>query len=165
MFGVGPGRQRVESSIGCPEAHTDFLLAVIGEEFGLAGVIAVILPFLWMTRRIISFIGRRAIALDRVFAGPVAQGGHLIGFQAFINMRQPGRAADQGAGPLMSYGGSAILMNMIAIGCANRLREQNDDAGRETMSRLARPGHGDRHGEGARHAALARARDSPEAII
>jgi len=64
IFGVGLGGS-VEKLHWLPEAHTDFLLAVIGEEFGLVGVVAVIGMFLWMTRRIMH-IGRQAIALDRV---------------------------------------------------------------------------------------------------
>ncbi|MBP8204863.1 MAG: cell division protein FtsW, partial [Giesbergeria sp.] len=67
IFGVGLGGS-VEKLHWLPEAHTDFLLAVIGEEFGLVGVIALIVLFFWMVRRIMH-IGRQAIALDRVFAG------------------------------------------------------------------------------------------------
>src|SRR4029450_3682856 len=67
IFGVGLGGS-VEKLHWLPEAHTDFLLAVIGEEFGLIGVIAVIAAFLWMTRRIMH-IGRQAIALGRASAG------------------------------------------------------------------------------------------------
>jgi len=67
-----------------PEAHTDFLLAVIGEELGFAGVAAVIVAFFWLTRRIFV-IGRQAVALDRVFAGLMVQGiGIWMGGQAFI---------------------------------------------------------------------------------
>lgn len=72
IFGVGLGGS-VEKLHWLPEAHTDFLLAVIGEEFGLVGVVTLIGVFMWMTRRIM-FIGRQAIAMDRVFAGLVAQG-------------------------------------------------------------------------------------------
>ena len=85
IFGVGLGGS-VEKLHWLPEAHTDFLLAVIGEEFGLVGVLTLIVLFVWMTRRIMH-IGRQAIALDRVFAGLVAQGVAIwMGFQAFINM-------------------------------------------------------------------------------
>ena len=66
IFGVGLGGS-VEKLHWLPEAHTDFLVAVIGEEFGLVGVLVLIALFLWMTRRIIH-IGRQAVALDRVFA-------------------------------------------------------------------------------------------------
>jgi len=69
IFGVGLGGS-IEKLHWLPEAHTDFLLAVIGEEFGLIGVVCVIGLFFWMTRRMMH-IGRQAIALDRVFAGLV----------------------------------------------------------------------------------------------
>jgi cell division protein FtsW len=126
VFGVGLGGS-VEKLHWLPEAHTDFLLAVIGEEFGLIGVIAVIVAFLWMTRRIMH-IGRQAIALDRVFAGLVAQGvGIWIGFQAFINMGvNLGALPTKGLTlPLMSYGGSAILMNLVAIAVVLRIDYEN----------------------------------------
>ncbi len=122
IFGVGLGGS-VEKLHWLPEAHTDFLLAVIGEEFGLVGVVLVIGCFLWMTRRIMH-IGRQAIALDRVFAGLVAQGvGIWIGFQAFINMGvNLGALPTKGLTlPLMSYGGSAILMNLVAIAVVLRI--------------------------------------------
>ena len=126
IFGVGLGGS-VEKLHWLPEAHTDFLLAVIGEEFGLVGVLAVIGLFLWMTRRIMH-IGRQAIALDRVFAGLVAQGvGIWIGFQAFINMGvNLGALPTKGLTlPLMSYGGSAILMNLVALAVVLRIDYEN----------------------------------------
>ena len=122
IFGVGLGGS-VEKLHWLPEAHTDFLLAVIGEEFGLVGVVTLIGLFLWMTRRIMH-IGRQAIALDRVFAGLVAQGvGIWIGFQAFINMGvNLGALPTKGLTlPLMSYGGSAVLMNVVAIAVVLRI--------------------------------------------
>lgn len=126
IFGVGLGGS-VEKLHWLPEAHTDFLLAVIGEEFGLVGVLTVIVLFLWMTRRIMH-IGRQAIALDRVFAGLVAQGvGIWIGFQAFINMGvNLGALPTKGLTlPLMSYGGSAVLMNVIAVAVVLRIDHEN----------------------------------------
>ncbi len=126
IFGVGLGGS-VEKLHWLPEAHTDFLLAVIGEEFGLIGVLTAIGLFLWMTRRIMH-IGRQAIALDRVFAGLVAQGvGIWMGFQAFINMGvNLGALPTKGLTlPLMSYGGSAILMNLVAIAVVLRIDYEN----------------------------------------
>ncbi|WP_298931727.1 putative lipid II flippase FtsW [uncultured Ramlibacter sp.] len=126
IFGVGLGGS-VEKLHWLPEAHTDFLLAVIGEEFGLVGVLTVIGLFLWMTRRIMH-IGRQAIALDRVFAGLVAQGvGIWMGFQAFINMGvNLGALPTKGLTlPLMSYGGSAILMNLVALAVVLRIDFEN----------------------------------------
>jgi cell division protein FtsW len=90
---------------------------VIGEELGFVGVAAVIVAFFWLTRRIFV-IGRQAVALDRVFAGLTAQGiGIWIGGQAFINMGvNLGVLPTKGLTlPLLSYGGSAILMNLVAL--------------------------------------------------
>jgi len=126
IFGVGLGGS-VEKLNWLPEAHTDFLLAVIGEEFGLIGVVLVIGLFLWLVRRMMS-IGRQAIALERVFAGLVAQGvGVWMGFQAFINMGvNLGALPTKGLTlPLMSYGGSAILINLIAIAVVLRVDREN----------------------------------------
>ena len=110
-----------------PEAHTDFLLAVIGEELGLAGVAAVIVAFFWLTRRIFV-IGRQAVALDRVFAGLMVQGiGIWMGGQAFINMGvNLGVLPTKGLTlPLMSYGGSAIVMNLVALAIVLRVDMEN----------------------------------------
>ena len=126
VFGVGLGGS-VEKLHWLPEAHTDFLVAVIGEEFGLVGVLALIILFLWMTRRIIH-IGRQAVALERVFAGLVAQGvGIWMGFQGFINMGvNLGALPTKGLTlPLMSYGGSAILVNLVALALVLRIDFEN----------------------------------------
>jgi cell division protein FtsW len=121
-FGVGLGAS-VEKWHYLPEAHTDFLLAVIGEELGLIGVLVVIVTFFWMIRRCFE-IGRQAIALDRHFAGLVAQGiGLWIGVQAFINMGvNLGLLPTKGLTlPLMSYGGSAILVICVALAMVLRI--------------------------------------------
>ncbi|OIP16615.1 MAG: putative lipid II flippase FtsW [Comamonadaceae bacterium CG_4_9_14_3_um_filter_60_33] len=126
IFGVGLGGS-VEKLNWLPEAHTDFLLAVIGEEFGLIGVVTVICLFFWLVRRMMV-IGRQSIALDRVFAGLVAQGVAIwMGFQAFINMGvNLGALPTKGLTlPLMSYGGSAILVNLIAIAVVLRVDQEN----------------------------------------
>ena len=126
IFGVGLGGS-VEKLHWLPEAHTDFLLAVIGEEFGLIGVLTVIILFFWITRRVMH-IGRQAIALDRVFAGLVAQGvGIWMGFQAFINIGvNLGALPTKGLTlPLMSFGGSAILLNLVALAVVFRVDYEN----------------------------------------
>jgi cell division protein FtsW len=126
LFGQGLGSS-VEKLHYLPEAHTDFLLAVIGEELGLVGVGALIVTYFWFTRRIFV-IGRQAIALDRVFGGLVAQGvGVWFGAQAFINMGvNLGVLPTKGLTlPLMSYGGSAIMMNLIAVAVVLRVDLEN----------------------------------------
>jgi len=122
VYGKGLGGS-IEKLHWLPEAHTDFLLAVIGEEFGLIGVALVIALFFWITRRIMV-IGRQAIALDRVFSGLVAQGIALwLGFQAFINIGvNLGALPTKGLTlPFMSYGGSAIMVNMVAVAIVLRV--------------------------------------------
>jgi cell division protein FtsW len=126
IFGQGLGAS-VEKLHYLPEAHTDFLLAVIGEELGFVGVCVVIVAFFWLTRRIFV-IGRQAVALDRVFAGLMVQGiGIWMGGQAFINMGvNLGVLPTKGLTlPLLSYGGSAILMNMIAMAIVLRVDMEN----------------------------------------
>jgi len=126
LFGQGLGGS-VEKLHYLPEAHTDFLLAVVGEELGLVGVAAVIFAFFWLTRRVFH-IGRQAIALDRVFAGLMAQGiGIWMGGQAFINMGvNLGVLPTKGLTlPLMSYGGSAVLLNLIALAIVLRVDIEN----------------------------------------
>ena len=126
LFGQGLGAS-VEKLHYLPEAHNDFLLAVVGEELGFVAVAAVIFAFFWLARRIFH-IGRQAIALDRVFAGLYAQGiGIWIGGQAFINIGvNLGVLPTKGLTlPLMSYGGSAILMNLISLAIVVRVDIEN----------------------------------------
>jgi len=126
LFGVGLGGS-VEKLHYLPEAHTDFLLAVIGEELGLVGVMVIVALFFWLTRRAFE-IGRQSIKLDRTFAGLVAKGiGLWIGLQAFINMGvNTGLLPTKGLTlPLMSYGGSGILVNCVAIAVLLRVDYEN----------------------------------------
>ena len=126
IFGQGLGGS-VEKLHYLPEAHTDFMLAVIGEELGFVGVACVIVAFFWISRRLFH-IGRQAIALDRVFAGLYAQGiGIWMGGQAFINMGvNLGVLPTKGLTlPLMSYGGSAIVMNIVALAIVLRIDIEN----------------------------------------
>ena len=121
-FGVGLGAS-VEKLFYLPEAHTDFLLAVIAEELGFAGVLLVITLFAILIQRAFA-IGREAIVLERYFSGLFAMGiGLWIGVQSFINMGvNMGLLPTKGLTlPLMSFGGSALVANCIALGILLRV--------------------------------------------
>ncbi|MFJ2994710.1 putative lipid II flippase FtsW [Pandoraea sp. NPDC087047] len=124
--GVGLGGS-IEKLHYLPEAHTDFILAVIGEEFGFVGVLVVILLFYWLVRRAFE-IGRQALALERTFAGLLAKGvGVWLGAQTFINMGvNLGLLPTKGLTlPLVSYGGSGILLNCVAVAILLRVDYEN----------------------------------------
>jgi cell division protein FtsW len=126
IFGVGLGGS-VEKLHYLPEAHTDFLLAVIGEELGLAGVLVVIGLFYWIIKRAFD-IGRQAIAIDQTFAGLTAKGiGIWIGVQTFINMGvNLGLLPTKGLTlPLMSYGGTGIMINCVGLAILLRIDYEN----------------------------------------
>ncbi|TAK90565.1 MAG: putative lipid II flippase FtsW [Burkholderiaceae bacterium] len=126
LFGVGLGGS-VEKLHYLPEAHTDFILAVVGEELGFVGVALVVALFFFIVWRAFE-IGRQAIALERVFAGLLAKGvGIWIGIQTFINMGvNLGILPTKGLTlPLMSYGGSSVLVSCIAIAVLLRVDFEN----------------------------------------
>lgn len=126
LFGVGLGGS-VEKLHYLPEAHTDFLLAVIGEELGFVGVLVVVAMFYWIVKRAFE-IGRQAIAMDLTFAGLAAKGiGIWIGVQAFINMGvNLGLLPTKGLTlPLMSYGGSGVLINCVGLAILLRIDYEN----------------------------------------
>jgi cell division protein FtsW len=125
-FGVGLGAS-VEKLHYLPEAHTDFLMSVIGEELGLVGVLVVIVSFYWLVRRAFE-IGRQAIVLERTFSGLAAQGiGTWLGLQAFINIGvATGLLPTKGLTlPLMSYGGSALMSSLVALAILLRVDFEN----------------------------------------
>jgi len=120
-FGVGLGAS-VEKLHYLPEAHTDFIVSVIGEELGFVGVSALILAFAFIVWRAFE-IGRQAVAVDRIYSALVAQGvGIWFGVQTFINIGVClGLLPTKGLTlPLVSYGGTALVMNLLV--CALLLR-------------------------------------------
>jgi cell division protein FtsW len=126
LFGVGLGAS-VEKLFYLPEAHTDFLLAVVAEELGLAGVLVVVLLFAWLVLRAFA-IGRQAATLERPFPALVAQGIAVwLGVQAFINMGvNMGVLPTKGLTlPLMSFGGSGIVANCLALAILLRVDWEN----------------------------------------
>lgn len=125
-LGVGLGAS-VEKQLYLPEAHTDFLMAVIAEELGLLGVSIVILLFAWLLIRLFR-IAREAIANERYFAALMVQGiGIWIGVQSVINIGvNMGALPTKGLTlPLLSYGGSGILANCIALAMVLRVDYEN----------------------------------------
>lgn len=125
-FGVGLGAS-VEKLFYLPEAHTDFLLAVIAEELGFIGVCIVIALFAVLIIRAFS-IGRQAAFLDRQFAALVAQGiGVWLGVQAIINVGvNMGVLPTKGLTlPFLSFGGSGVVVNCIAVAILLRIDYEN----------------------------------------
>ncbi|MES9966808.1 MAG: putative lipid II flippase FtsW [Sedimenticola sp.] len=121
-FGVGLGNG-IQKQFYLPEAHTDFLMAVIGEEFGLIGTLAVIALFgiiVWRAFR----VGALAEQAGRRFESYVAQGfGLWLGMQAFINIGvNVGLLPTKGLTlPLMSYGGNSIIVACMVVGLLARI--------------------------------------------
>ncbi len=125
-FGVGLGAS-VEKLLYLPEAHTDFLLAVIAEELGFVGVLTVLGLFVWIVIRAFG-IGKEAVANERYFAALLAQGlGVWIGVQGIINIGvNMGVLPTKGLTlPLLSFGGSGILANCIAMAVLLRIDFEN----------------------------------------
>ncbi|HTJ54718.1 MAG TPA: putative lipid II flippase FtsW [Nitrosospira sp.] len=125
-LGVGLGGS-VEKLFYLPEAHTDFLLAVIAEELGFAGVATVVMLFACLVIRAFV-IGRQAAVRERFFPALLAQGiGVWLGVQAFINMGvNMGVLPTKGLTlPLMSFGGSSIVVSCLALALLLRVDWEN----------------------------------------
>lgn len=127
IFGVGLGAS-IQKLFYLPEAHTDFIFAVLAEEFGLVGVISILALFMLLVTRIMV-IGLMAHRADRPFAGNVAYGiGLWIGLQALVSMGvNLGMLPTKGLTlPLISSGGSSVLMTLLALGIVFRIRYELD---------------------------------------
>ena len=125
-LGVGLGAS-VEKLFYLPEAHTDFLLAVIAEELGFAGVAVILALFVLFIQRAFS-VGREAMMREKYFAALVAQGIAVwITVQAFINMGvNMGLLPTKGLTlPFLSFGGTGILINCVAVGILLRIDYEN----------------------------------------
>ena len=125
-LGVGLGAS-IEKLFYLPEAHTDFLLAVIAEELGFAGVATVITLFLFLVHRAFA-VGRQAASLERYYAALVAQGvGVWLAAQTFINMGvNMGLLPTKGLTlPLLSFGGTGIVVNCMALAILMRIDWEN----------------------------------------
>ncbi len=121
-FGVGLGGS-VQKLFYLPEAHTDFVYAVLVEELGMVGGSLVVLLFVVLVSRIFS-IARRASESGMPFAGYLCYGiGLWFALQAFINMGvNMGLLPTKGLTlPLMSYGGSSMLVMCVALALVQRV--------------------------------------------
>jgi len=127
-LGVGLGNS-VQKLFYLPEAHTDFLFAVIGEELGMAGLFAVMALFLLFIMRGLM-IGHKAILKKQLFAGFMAYGISLwLGLQAVVSMGvNTGLLPTKGLTlPLMSYGGSSLLISLMAVGLLLRINSESEE--------------------------------------
>src|SRR5260221_8887432 len=125
-LGVGLGAS-VEKLHYLPEAHTDFLLAVIAEELGFAGVATVITLFLFLVHRAFA-VGRQAASLERYYAALVAQGiGVWLAAQALINMGVNMWVPSNKwlKLPLLSFGGTGIVVTCMALAILVRIDWEN----------------------------------------
>jgi cell division protein FtsW len=125
-FGVGLGSS-VEKLFYLPEAHTDFIMAVISEEFGFVGICAVLGLYAWIVRRAFH-IGTESKQLERYYQALVAQGiGIWLGIQTFFNIGvNMGLLPTKGLTlPLMSFGGSAMLCNLASLAVLLRVDYEN----------------------------------------
>lgn len=125
-LGVGLGGS-VEKLMYLPEAHTDFLLAVIAEELGFVGVAVLVGLFAWIVVR--SFkIAKEAVSNEQYFSALLAQGiGIWMGVQSIINMGvNMGLLPTKGLTlPLLSFGGTGIVANCVAMAVLLRIDWEN----------------------------------------
>lgn len=132
VFGVGLGAS-VQKLFYLPEAHTDFLLAILAEELGVVGVILVIALFAVLAWRAMV-IAKRAIEKENIFGAYIAYGiGFWIVMQAYINVGvNMGVLPTKGITlPLMSYGGSSVIMSCVAIALLLRVDLETRFTGRK----------------------------------
>lgn len=125
-FGVGLGKS-IQKQFYLPESHTDFLFAVIAEEFGLIGSILIILLFTFLVIRIL-LIGKQSQRLRNHFAGYAAYGfGLWIAIQFMVSIGvNTGILPTKGLTlPLVSYGGSSMIINCIVIALVMRIDYEN----------------------------------------
>ena len=138
-FGVGLGSS-VQKLFYLPEAHTDFVFAVLAEEFGFLGVCVVLGLFALLVGRALV-VSRRAAAAGLVFQSYLAASiGVWLGLQAFVNVGvNMGLLPTKGLTlPLLSYGGSSMLVSMGVMGLLLRIHHETVQSGRPSATREAR---------------------------
>ncbi|QLB40124.1 MULTISPECIES: putative lipid II flippase FtsW [Mannheimia] len=122
--GLGNSVQKLEY---LPEAHTDFVMAVAGEEFGFFGIICIVLLLLLLTMRALK-ISRESLILEERFKGYMAFGIAIwIFLQGFVNLGvASGLLPTKGLTfPLVSYGGSSLVIMSTAIAVLLRIDHEN----------------------------------------
>jgi cell division protein FtsW len=138
-FGVGLGSS-VQKLFYLPEAHTDFVFAVLAEEFGFLGVCVVVGLFALLVGRALE-ISRRAADAGLPFQSYLAASiGTWLGLQAFVNIGvNMGLLPTKGLTlPLLSYGGSSMLVTLGVLGLLLRIHHETQMAGRPAASREGR---------------------------
>lgn len=126
-FGTGLGKS-VQKLFYLPEAHTDFVFAVYAEEFGLIGVLFMMIIFFLLIKNVFA-IAKKAHQKDKLFAAYVAYGmGSLLAIQSMISMGvNMGVFPTKGLTlPLVSYGGSSLVLNFIYLGILLRIDYENN---------------------------------------
>jgi cell division protein FtsW len=138
-FGVGLGSS-VQKLFYLPEAHTDFVFAVLAEEFGFVGVVAVVGLYVLLVGRALD-ISRKAADAGLTFQSYLAASiGIWVGLQAFVNIGvNMGLLPTKGLTlPLLSYGGSSMLVTLGVLGILLRIHHETQMSGRSAVSREAR---------------------------
>jgi len=140
-MGVGLGNS-IQKQFYLPEAHTDFVFAIIAEEFGLIGTLAIVILFAVMVYRAMhtGFLAEKSGMLFHAFFSYGL--GLLLGIQAFINMGvNMGLLPTKGLTlPLVSYGGSSLILSCMCVGILLRIHQDVSD-----VAVASQPG-GERHG-------------------
>ena len=139
-FGVGLGSS-IQKLFYLPEAHTDFVFAVLAEEFGLLGVVVVVVAFLALVLRSLKLSRIAADAGMPLHACIAAAFGVWLGLQAFINIGvNMGLLPTKGLTlPMMSYGRSSMLVTLAWIGMLLRVHHEVAASGKSAIATEARP--------------------------
>jgi cell division protein FtsW len=139
-FGVGLGSS-IQKLFYLPEAHTDFVFAVLAEEFGLFGVVVVVVAFLALVLRSLKLSRIAADAGMPLHACIAAAFGVWLGLQAFINIGvNMGLLPTKGLTlPMMSYGRSSMLVTLAWIGMLLRVHHEVAASGKSAIATEARP--------------------------
>ncbi len=124
LFGVGLGKS-VQKLFYLPAAHTDFILSIIGEELGFAGTFTVVVLFIFFIWQGLRIVNRTTEAFGYFLSLGIIL---LIGLQAVVNIGVSiGVLPTKGLPlPFISYGGSALIFNMIAIGLLLNVSRHHD---------------------------------------